>query len=83
MTSPENTAFIASIDLANADRTINGFADSKQKLVATVNVSGSSTQVANLTAEVAALKAAYNALAEKWNKKVKNKKAPKKKVVLK
>jgi len=83
MTSPGNTAFIASIDLANSDRTIAGFADSKQKLIATVNVSGSSTQVTTLTSQVAALTAEYNALAAKWNKRVASKTAPKKKVALK
>jgi hypothetical protein len=40
-------------------------------------------QVKALTTQVAALTADYNALAAKWNKKVANKKAPKKKVALK
>jgi hypothetical protein len=82
MTSPSTGAFIASIDLASADRSILGLPDSKQELVATVNVAGASTQVASLTAQVAALtaqlaasrpiatsvtKKKYNTLARKWN----------------
>jgi hypothetical protein len=49
----------------------------------TVSSADLATQVTALTAQVAALKADYNALAAKWNKKVTNKKAPKKKVALK
>ena len=41
------------------------------------------TAVTALEAQVAALKADYNALAERWNKRVANKKAPKKAVTLK
>jgi hypothetical protein len=50
-----------------------------------VNVNGTDLQAAitALQAEVAALKADYNALANKWNKRVANKKAPKKAVTLK
>lgn len=42
-----------------------------------------SAQVTALTAQVAALTADYNALAKRWNKRVADKKAPKKKVALK
>jgi molybdopterin-binding protein len=49
----------------------------------TVSAGDLAAQVKSLTAQVAALTADYNALATKWNKKVTNKKAPKKKVALK
>jgi hypothetical protein len=76
MTSPSSGPFIASIDLASTDLSVLGMPDSKQELIATVNVSGASTQVATLTAQVAALqvivdrkvtKKRFNTLARKWN----------------
>jgi hypothetical protein len=82
MTSPSTGAFIASIDLAAATRSITGMPDANQDLVATVNVSGAGTQVLSLTAQIAALEAKiltmrtfersvtkkrFNTLARKWN----------------
>jgi hypothetical protein len=76
MTSPSSGAFIASIDLKNADLSVDGLADSKQELIATVNVSGVSTQVATLTTQLAeanaklakrVTKKRFNTLARKWN----------------
>jgi hypothetical protein len=49
----------------------------------TVSVSSLADQVTALNTAVAALKADYNALAAKWNKRVASKTAPKKKVALK
>jgi hypothetical protein len=49
----------------------------------TTNVVDLATAVASLTAQVAALTADYNKLAERWNKRVANKKAPKKAVATK
>jgi hypothetical protein len=50
----------------------------------TVAVGGTQTElIASLTASIAALKADYNVLAAKWNKRVASKTAPKKKVALK
>jgi hypothetical protein len=48
-----------------------------------VNAVDLAAQVTALTAQVAALTADYNALAAKWNKRVTDKKAPKKKVATK
>ena len=49
----------------------------------TVNAVNLAAQVTALEAQVATLKADYNALAERWNKRVASKKAPKKAVTLK
>jgi outer membrane murein-binding lipoprotein Lpp len=49
----------------------------------TFSTSSIAEQVTALTAQVATLKADYNALAAKWNKRVASKTAPKKKVALK
>jgi hypothetical protein len=48
-----------------------------------INVQDLAAAVTALNAQVAALKADYNALAERWNKRVASKKAPKKAVTLK
>ena len=81
MTSPSAGPFIASIIGTIAD--VSGFADSADNLVAVVNNTGVSAQIAALTASVAALTADYNKLAKRWNKRVASATAPKKRVALK
>jgi hypothetical protein len=66
MTSPSDSAFLYSYDF-DAGTDIVGFAKSKDNVSGVVNYSGDAT----LRTANAALIADYNALATKWNKKVK------------
>ena len=61
LTSPSNSPFITTIDLGASD--VSGFADATDSNVAVVNNPGVSSQIAALTAQVAALVADYNKLA--------------------
>jgi len=74
MTSTSSTEFLYSLDFNQA--TADGYAAAKDTLKGVVNVTGVSSQVASLTAQVAALqvivdrkvtKKRYNKLARKWN----------------
>jgi hypothetical protein len=73
----------ASINVALGATKITAFGDPKTAFF-TVAVGGTQAElITSLNAQVAALKADYNALAAKWNKRVASKKAPKKAVALK
>jgi hypothetical protein len=74
------TTVIANTITASA---VTGLAKPATEVVSNISVADLAGQVAALTAVVAALKADYNKLAERWNKKNKNNKAPKKNVALK
>jgi hypothetical protein len=75
LTAPSAGAFVATIDLGAAE--VAGLADTSDSAVLVINNAGVSTQIAALTAQLAAVtlikdrkvsKKKYNTLARKWNK---------------
>jgi hypothetical protein len=78
------TANVAmSVSLSAADLSANGFAKPVKYVFSQASAGSLADQVTALTAQVTALKADYNALAARWNKRVADKKAPKKAVATK
>jgi hypothetical protein len=80
-TASANVAMTVALDAA--DLSANGFAKPVKYAFSSSSAGSLADQVTALTAQVAALKADYNALAERWNKRVASKKAPKKTVATK
>jgi hypothetical protein len=62
---------------------VTAFGTPSKSLFFSVNAADLQAVITGLNAQIAALKADYNALAAKWNKRVASKKAPKKAVTLK
>jgi hypothetical protein len=71
------------LDNGGFDAEDDGLAAPSLVAFSSVSAADLATQVTTLTAQVAALILDYNALVAKWNKKVADKKAPKKKVASK
>jgi hypothetical protein len=71
------------LNLTADDLSANGFAKPVKAAYKSISAGDLAAQVTSLTAQVAALTADYNALAARWNKRVADKKAPKKKVATK
>jgi hypothetical protein len=70
------------IEVAETDATKAAFGAANKSFFGIINVSAAG-DVKALRAEIATLKADYNKLAARWNKRVDSKKAPKKKVATK
>jgi hypothetical protein len=80
-TTAGQTALLISIAVS-AD-SVKAFGSKVTSVFASVNATDLQAAITALQAEVAALKADYNALADRWNKRVADKKAPKKAVTKK
>jgi trimeric autotransporter adhesin len=77
------TAVSVAIAPSFAPTAVTAFGTPVSSQFFTVSAVNLAAQVTALEAQVASLKADYNALAERWNKRVASKKAPKKAVTLK
>jgi hypothetical protein len=71
------------VSLASSADTVTAFGAKTTSVFVNINGTDLQAAITALQAEVAALKADYNKLAERWNKRVANKKAPKKAVATK
>ena len=84
ITAPSTaSAIAATVDLTATPDEVATLGTPVASQFFSLNTVDLATQVTALTAQVAALKADYNALAAKWNKRVADKKAPKKAVATK